>query len=260
MWLVGNIPFTSVTLDLNKNILEIKSVREDIYNVTRGKCTMKKETFYYVRHGETLFNAYHRMQGWCDSPLTEKGIQNAREARDILKDVPFKAAYTSTSERCRDTCAIIVKGRNIPVYERKGLKEINFGSWEGVEIDNHLDEINRRRINGIHWDDCGGDSEETFAARIRKTYGQIYDENDDGDNILIVSHGAAWFWMQKILLGVDNEAFGKMKEEKGLRKFPNGFNGVFTCIDGVFRLEEVPGLTRGDIAQLYRQNAGLKNN
>lgn len=214
---------------------------------------MKKVTFYYVRHGETLFNVYNRMQGWCDSPLTEKGIKNAEEARETLKDVPFKAAYVSTSERCRDTCAIIVKGRNIPVYERKGLKEVNFGTWEGVEVDKHLDEINRRRGTGIHWDDCGGDSNESFGKRIRKTYTEIYEECSDGDKILIVSHGAAWLWMQGLLLGIDSGKFGKLKEDKGLIKLPNGFNGVFSCADGVWRLEEVPGLTREEIRTLYEE-------
>ena len=38
---------------------------------------MKKITFYYVRHGQTLFNILGRLQGWCDSPLTEKGIADA---------------------------------------------------------------------------------------------------------------------------------------------------------------------------------------
>ena len=33
-----------------------------------------KITFYLVRHGETLFNHLGRMQGSCDSPLTERGI------------------------------------------------------------------------------------------------------------------------------------------------------------------------------------------
>lgn len=34
--------------------------------------TMKKK-LYLMRHGETLFNLQSRIQGWCDSPLTEKG-------------------------------------------------------------------------------------------------------------------------------------------------------------------------------------------
>ena len=218
---------------------------------------MKKVAFYYVRHGETLFNVMNRMQGWCDSPLTKKGIGDAKEAREILKNVPFCAAYVSTSERCRDTCAIIVEGREIPIYERKGLKEVNFGTWEGVEVDKHLDEINRRRGTGIHWDDCGGDSNESFGKRIRKTYREIYEKCKDGDQILIVSHGAAWLWMQGILLGIDSGAFGKLKEEKGLAKLPNGYNGVFSCTDGKWRLEEVPGHTKEEIEGLYESTENV---
>lgn len=32
---------------------------------------------YFVRHGQTYLNLYHRMQGWSDSPLTEKGLADA---------------------------------------------------------------------------------------------------------------------------------------------------------------------------------------
>ena len=210
---------------------------------------MKKVMFYYVRHGGTLFNVLNRMQGWCDSPLTDQGIREAEEAKELLKSVPFKAAYVSASERCRDTCAIIVEGRDIPVYERKGLKEVNFGTWEAVEVPIHLEEINRRRGDGIHWDDCGGDSDETFAKH-KETYERIYEECSDGDTILIVFHGAAQLWMQRILLGADSGKYGKLREEKGLVKLPNGFNGVFSCTDGVWRLEPAPGFSSEEIASL----------
>ena len=213
---------------------------------------MKKVTFYYVRHGETLFNVMNRMQGFCDSPLTKKGINNAKEAREILKDIPLDAVYVSTSERCRDTCQIIVEGRNIPVYEKKGLKEVNFGTFEGVEVDKNLAEIYRRRGTGIHWDDCGGDSNESFGKRVKETYQEIYEQCKDGDQILIVSHGAAWLWMQGILLGIDSNKFGDYKESKDLTKLPNGYNGKFSCTDGKWRLEQVPGLTAQDIKNLYK--------
>lgn len=213
---------------------------------------MKKVTFYYVRHGETLFNVMNRMQGFCDSPLTKKGINNAKEAREILKDIPLDAVYVSTSERCRDTCQIIVEGRNIPVYEKKGLKEVNFGTFEGVEVDKNLEEINRRRGTGIHWDDCGGDSNESFGKRVKETYQEIYEQCKDGDQILIVSHGASWLWMQGILLGIDSNKFGAYKESKDLTKLPNGYNGKFSCTDEKWRLEQVPGLTAQDIKNLYK--------
>ncbi|MGI6230911.1 MAG: histidine phosphatase family protein [Tractidigestivibacter sp.] len=212
---------------------------------------MKRVRFFYVRHGETLFNVMHRMQGWCDSPLTEKGVEDARAAGALLAGVPLSAAYVSTSERCRDTCALVLEGRDdVPVYERKGLKEVFYGTWEGVKVDDHLDEINRRRGTGIHWDDCGGDSDESFARRVRKTYTQIFDERDDGDNVLIVSHGAAWLWLQRVLFGIDPGEFGRVKKAKGLPKLPNGYNGSFTCTDGVWRLESVPGLDDADVLHL----------
>ena len=58
-----------------------------------------------MRHGETLFNVQHKIQGWCDSPLTEKGIKQAQKARDYFskKGITFDHAYCSTSERCSDT-------------------------------------------------------------------------------------------------------------------------------------------------------------
>lgn len=40
---------------------------------------MKKD-LYLLRHGQTLFNSKHLISGWSDSPLTEKGIEQARRA------------------------------------------------------------------------------------------------------------------------------------------------------------------------------------
>ena len=66
-----------------------------------------KITFYLVRHGETLFNQLGRMQGSCDSPLTERGIAQAYETADQLKEIWFDHIYTSPSERAWNTANII---------------------------------------------------------------------------------------------------------------------------------------------------------
>lgn len=39
------------------------------------------KTFYLMRHGQTRFNVQGRIQGACDSPLTEEGIEQAKAAR-----------------------------------------------------------------------------------------------------------------------------------------------------------------------------------
>ncbi len=44
-----------------------------------------KKTLYLMRHGQTLFNLQHKIQGWCDSPLTELGIKQAKVAGKWFK-------------------------------------------------------------------------------------------------------------------------------------------------------------------------------
>ncbi len=207
---------------------------------------MKTVTFHYVRHGQTLFNRLGRMQGWCDSPLTEKGLEDAAKARDILKDVPLTKACISTSERCRDTCAVILEGRDVPVYEMKGLKEVNFGEFEGVEMSTHMDEIGPRRA-AFHWRDAGGEDREDFEVRLKKTYREIYDASADGDDVLIVSHGAAFIWMMPILFGMDQKQYFDLKRAKGLVENPNGYIGRFTCTDGMWKFVHSPGLSEEEL-------------
>ena len=56
---------------------------------------------YLMRHGQTLFNTLNRIQGWCDSPLTEK----ARQVRAYFEkhDMTFDQYYCTTIERTSDT-------------------------------------------------------------------------------------------------------------------------------------------------------------
>ena len=79
--------------------------------------------FYLMRHGQTRFNVQHRLQGVCDAPLTEVGIEQAKKAGQYLaKQEPiFDHVFTSTSERASDTLEIVT-GRTD--YERlKGFRD-----------------------------------------------------------------------------------------------------------------------------------------
>ena len=51
---------------------------------------------YIVRHGQTYINRYDKMQGWCDTPLTDEGIQGAKDAGKALSEVPFDIAISSS--------------------------------------------------------------------------------------------------------------------------------------------------------------------
>ena len=89
---------------------------------------------YLIRHGETLFNQRKKIQGWCDSPLTKKGIEQAQAAALLIKDINFDHFYSSTSERCCDTLEILTNNQ-VPYVRLKQLKERNFGYLEACDED-----------------------------------------------------------------------------------------------------------------------------
>ncbi|MGL9730981.1 hypothetical protein IGI44_004399 [Enterococcus sp. DIV0756] len=87
------------------------------------------KTVYLMRHGETLFNKQKKIQGWCDSPLTELGKKQALIARDffIRNGIELDSAYASASERACDTLELVT---DLTYSRIKGLKEWNFGDLE----------------------------------------------------------------------------------------------------------------------------------
>ena len=65
---------------------------------------MSQFSIYFVRHGQTIFNVFNRMQGWSDSPLTDQGKKTAKQVGQELAHVDFAhyyscLLYTSPSPR-----------------------------------------------------------------------------------------------------------------------------------------------------------------
>ena len=183
---------------------------------------------YLLRHAETLFNRQNKTQGWCDSPLTERGIEQAKIAVRILADrgLSFTHAYSSTSERCCDTLEIATTeayGAPLPYERCKGLREFGFGAFEGK--DNFLEPGFPR---GDFYLRYGGESEELVTERMVSTLTDIM-ERPGHDSVLAVTSGGA----ARIFL-VSQLATAKDKP----RFFCNCMaylyeydNGVFTCLE-----------------------------
>src|SRR5262245_65615545 len=85
-----------------------------------------------TRHGETDWNREHRVQGHTDVPLNENGREQARALAERLVDVPLAAIYASDLARARETAEIVARRLGLGVVLDPGLREKNFGSWEGL--------------------------------------------------------------------------------------------------------------------------------
>lgn len=143
-----------------------------------------KKTLYLMRHGQTLFNLRRKIQGWCDSPLTELGINQAKIAGKYFIDhgISFTQAYSSTSERACDTLECVT---SLPYTRVKGLKEWNFGI-----IESESEDLNPPLPYGDFFKIYQGEGEIEFKQRVADTLLEIMNR-DAHDSVLAVSHGAA---------------------------------------------------------------------
>jgi broad specificity phosphatase PhoE len=140
---------------------------------------------YYVRHGETDFNAEARLQGRRDTELNVRGREQAAECGELLHDLFARdrreasdfAYVASPLTRARATMEILraTLGLDPHVYEIDDrLMEISYGEWEGLtlpEIDAGDPAILARRARD-KWDFAppGGESYRELAARIGAWY------------------------------------------------------------------------------------------
>ena len=154
-------------------------------------------TFYIVRHGETEWNAIHRIQGHSESILTEKGRKQVREAAEKLKNIHFDAVYSSDLLRAKQTAEILILEKKMKIITAKTLRERTFGEHEGImsdeyarKIKNLLEEYKKLAIEE-KWKfkfGKGYESDEKLFTRFITFLREIA-AGYRGKTVLIVTHG-----------------------------------------------------------------------
>ena len=83
---------------------------------------------WLVRHGETVWNAQHKISGWIDVELSERGQQMARDLRPRLEPERFDGVWSSDLKRAIDTAELAYRR---PERQDERLRELDFGPLEG---------------------------------------------------------------------------------------------------------------------------------
>lgn len=122
---------------------------------------------YIVRHGQTKANDQGIFRGLKNFPLDEKGVQDAEEARDYLKDKTIGSAYTSDLDRARKT-AHIVLGPDKKIKVLSSLEPIDVGSLSGKKKDEHKEIMQYLQDNKDEPFPGGGQTINEFNKQSRK--------------------------------------------------------------------------------------------
>jgi len=152
-----------------------------------------KTELYLVRHGETEWNKIGRFQGCTDISLAAEGIQQAILLRKRL-DAKFDCIYTSPLSRAVQTATILCQNtNNIKPVIVEDLREINFGAWEGLTIEQIKErfplEFQLWKTDEENANLVGGDLNlKNASTRITNAILNIVKEHI-GEKIVIVAHG-----------------------------------------------------------------------
>jgi broad specificity phosphatase PhoE len=148
--------------------------------------------FYMIRHGETEANAAKIMAGSIDSPLTQRGRDQAYSAGKVIANLPQAPTHIIHSHlsRARDTATIINEFVKTETHEDPDFAELHTGDWEGASY-----EECRGLLTG--WvTPPNGESFDQFIERLKR--GKQKHLSQKNAPVLIVCHGGVFRAFGKI--------------------------------------------------------------
>lgn len=88
--------------------------------------------FFFIRHGQTDWNAEKRLQGSTDIPLNAQGREQAETAKYLFQNISINHIFSSNLSRAYETATIINSTLNTNISSHTGLQERYFGILEGL--------------------------------------------------------------------------------------------------------------------------------
>jgi probable phosphoglycerate mutase len=145
--------------------------------------TLNPIPFWFLRHGETDWNAEGRSQGRTDIALNSVGLAQARRAAKTLVGIGGIATIVASPlVRARVTAEIAAEALGLPVALDEGLQEVNFGEQEGLPMGDWYDDW----IAGSYTP-AGA---ETFAELLARAVAAVNRATTKPAPVLVVAHGA----------------------------------------------------------------------
>ncbi|MCC5638175.1 histidine phosphatase family protein [Nostoc sp. CHAB 5844] len=163
-------------------------------------------SIYFLRHGQTGCSRNNAFCGSIDSELTPEGFEMAEAFATAYKYLSWTAIFCSPMRRTIATAKPLCTAIGMEPQLRDGLKEINYGQWEGKTPDfisqEYHDDYLRWSADPAWYAPTGGEMAITIASRAMGVIEEIKQIYASG-NVLVVSHKATIRIMLCSLLGID---------------------------------------------------------
>ncbi len=157
-----------------------------------------------LRHGQTAWNAEHRVQGQLESELDETGHGQAAAVAPLIAAMAPAALWSSDSARARQTAAYVAKEAGLdPTYDAR-LREYYLGERQGLTHEEYAaaapEEFALFRTGDFDVVP-GGETAAQVSSRMVAALGELLASVGPGELAVAVSHGAAIRDSVPVLLG-----------------------------------------------------------
>lgn len=158
---------------------------------------------YITRHGETMRNAEQRVLGRTDDPLSKKGLKQAAELAEKMKDIEIDMIFVSPLSRARQTAQAVAEVKGLTPIVDDRLIETNFGDFEGAP--RYCEEYQAAKRD--HFKRYpNGESYFDMAYRIYDFLFEMKEKYSD-KKVLVVSHGGVCRILCNYFQDMENEEF-----------------------------------------------------
>jgi len=163
-------------------------------------------TLYLLRHGQTTYSRSNAFCGSLDPELTPDGMEMAACFAEAYSSTDWTAIFSSPMTRTQATVKPLCDAKAQTPQLRDGLKEINYGQWEGQSVETVSQEFHddyiRWSADPAWYPPTGGELAVAISARAMLVIEEIKHKHPQG-NVLIVSHKATIRIILCSLLGID---------------------------------------------------------
>jgi len=193
-----------------------------------------------IRHGQSVWNAENRFTGWTDVDLSEKGVKEAEEAGNELRDQVIDVIHTSDLIRAKRTAEIVIRAN----VSSKGtltksdwrLNERNYGALQGLNKDETAEKHGAEQVHiwrrSFDVAPPEGESLEMTAKRTIPYFEEeILPDLESGESVLVSAHGNSLRSIVMHIEGIPPEDIVSFEIETGVPRYYDYSNGELSLID-----------------------------
>ena len=193
-----------------------------------------------IRHGQSVWNAENRFTGWTDVDLSERGVKEAEEAGDELRDQVIDVIHTSDLIRAKRTAEIVmranVSSKDVVTKSDWRLNERNYGALQGLNkaetAEKHGAEQVRIWRRSFDVAPPEGESLEMTAKRTIPYFEEeILPDLESGESVLVSAHGNSLRSIVMHIEGIPPEDIVSFEIETGVPRYYDYSNGELSLID-----------------------------